>query len=394
MNRRFITATHIWPMGGTLPEDPVLVFEGSRIIDIIDVEKVDVSQLEHYDGTLIPGLVNAHCHLELSYMEGKIDSGTGLTTFLTEVVTQDPVPEEIVKEAIIRADKEMQEAGIVAVGDISNRAITASVKASSPINYYTFVEMFDFLNPDRANGFYNQYELVYEAFEHAACGPVVRVPHSPYTVSNQLMSRLAQTIQPGMTGSIHMLENEQEGYLLSGAESDYPGFFELLGFGMDHYQAPHCTSMEQFMESGYQPDHMLFVHNTVADRADLGAMRRYNERKNAYLVTCPNANLYIESRLPKYDLWLESKLPICIGTDSYASNGQLSIWHEICTIQNKHPELSWKQLVEWGTVNGAIALGMQRELGSLESGKSPGLVLLEHTPDELINESILPRKII
>lgn len=394
MKKRYITASQIWPMTGSLPEHAVLVFDGFQLIDIVNQDTIDPSLVEQYNGTLIPGFVNAHCHLELSYTKGKIDSGTGLTTFLREVVTQDPVSDELILDAIIQADQEMKENGIVAVGDISNRSITASTKANSPIAYYTFVEMFDFLSPDRADTFYEQYESVYQAFRSQGLEHVVQVPHSPYTVSDRLMDKLAGTVDADTTGSIHMLENEQEGYLLGGGQSEYPAFFELLGFGMDHYRPPNRTSMEQFLESGYQPDRMLFVHNTVAKKEDLMRMVQYDERNEAYLVTCPNANRYIESRLPDYDLWIDSALPVCIGTDSYASNHQLSIWHEICTIQELNPHVHWEELIKWGTLNGAAALGMENKLGSFEPGKFPGVVLLEHRPDETINQHARLRRIL
>lgn len=394
MKKRYITASHIWPMTGTLPEGAVLVFENSQLIDIVNREEIDPGLLEQYNGTLIPGFVNAHCHLELSYMKGKIDPGTGLTSFLREVVTQDPVSDELILDAIGRADQEMKKAGIVAVGDISNRPVTASIKVDSPIAYYTFVEMFDFLDSDKADEFYDQYETVYQAFRDHTLENVTRVPHSPYTVSDRLMDKLVQAVDSDTTGSIHMQENEQEGYLLMGADSEYPAFFSLLGFGLDHYRPPLRNSMEQFLESGYQPDRMLFVHNTVAGESDLLRMKQYNKTKEAYLVTCPNANLYIESRLPDYDLWIRAGLPICIGTDSYASNHQLSIWHEICTIKDRNRHLSWEELVRWGTLHGASALGMDKNLGSFEPGKSPGVVLLEHRADEPVDHRVLPRKIL
>ena len=90
---RFLTASHIWPMAGTLPDQPVLVFEKNRLTDILSRKEIDPLKIEKYNGTLIPGFVNAHCHLELSHMKGKIPSGTGLTPFLHAVVTQDPVDE-------------------------------------------------------------------------------------------------------------------------------------------------------------------------------------------------------------------------------------------------------------------------------------------------------------
>src|SRR5690606_39313327 len=93
------------------------------------------------------------------------------------------------------------------------------------------------------------------------------------------------------------------------------------------------------------------------------------------LPICPNANLYIESTLPQYDKWLDSGLQICIGTDSYSSNHQLSIWDEMRTIKSNFDYISWDELIRWACINGARALGMEDRFGSFDVGKSPGVVL-------------------
>lgn len=393
-NRRIITASRLLPLEGDLPEDPVLVFEDDQIVEILSQDQVADGLIEKYNGTLIPGFVNAHCHLELSHMKGIIEPGTGLTKFLQGVVTQPPVPVEVVNEAIVRADQEMWEAGIVAVGDISNKAVTAAVKVTSPIAYYTFVEMFDFFKPEHATRFFEQYNEVYKIFREMGLKDVSRVPHSPYTVSRELEKLLAPAVTPDMVGSIHMLENEQETKLLTGEDSEYFHFFAEVGFALDDFVAPNHGSMEKFLQSGYHPSRMLFVHNTVAGDGDLKLMEEYAKVGQPYLVTCPNANLYIESRLPDYTTWLESNIPVCIGTDSYSSNHQLSIWKEICTIKSHLDEVSWEELIRWGSLHGAQALNMSDRLGSFEVGKSPGAVLLEYDEPGQINVDTTVRRIV
>lgn len=393
-DKRFISASNILLLPEDAPEHPVLVFEGDRLTDIVPGRDMDPSIVELYNGTLIPGFVNAHCHLELSHMKGKVDTGTGLTPFLNAVVTQPPVPEELIEEAIREADLEMWESGIVAVGDISNKSVTAEVKMTSPIEYYTFVEMFDFLDPGRSEEYYDQYNEVYEIFLETGLKNVSRVPHSPYTVSADLSRKLAESLSSGLTGSIHMLENQQENILLRGGPSEYADFFHSLGFGLDHFIAPGHGSIEHFLQYGYHPERMLFVHNTIADQSDLEKMKLFSQVSQPYLVTCPNANLYIESTLPQYDKWLDSGLQICIGTDSYSSNHQLSIWDEMRTIKSNFDFISWDKLIRWACINGARALGMEDRFGSFDVGKTPGVVLLGHRNDEPIGLDSIPRKII
>ena len=118
----------------------------------------------------------------------------------------------------------------------------------------------------------------------------------------------------------------------------------------------------------------LFVHNTLTSKADIEAAHQWSP--NVYWATCPNANLYIENRLPNYQNFLDTNARMTIGTDSLTSNWQLSIIEEMKTIQRFQSYVPLDTLLKWATLNGAEALGFADTLGSLEVGKTPSLVLL------------------
>jgi len=119
---------------------------------------------------------------------------------------------------------------------------------------------------------------------------------------------------------------------------------------------------------------VLLVHNTCTNLKDIYFVKRFDRQIN--WCFCPNANLHIEGRLPKIDLFLDEGFNIALGTDSLASNDKLSILSEMATIQQNFPAISLGKLLEWGTVNGAKFLGIDDEIGTLEPGKTPGLNLL------------------
>ncbi|MCB0663517.1 MAG: amidohydrolase family protein, partial [Saprospiraceae bacterium] len=119
----------------------------------------------------------------------------------------------------------------------------------------------------------------------------------------------------------------------------------------------------------------LFVHNTMTTVEDIEAATKWN--KNIYWATCPNANLFIENRMPNYQRFLDTNAKVTIGTDSLTSNWQLSIVEEMKTIAKFQSYVDFDTLLQWATLNGAEALGFEDELGSIEKGKTPGLVLLE-----------------
>src|SRR5690606_37689416 len=106
--------------------------------------------------------INTHCHLELSHMKGKVDTGTKLLPFLKAVVSYRNVDEDLILQAISEADLEMYNAGIVAVGDTSNKLDTKIIKDASALHYHTFVEMFDFLNEKNARRTFDGYLPILE----------------------------------------------------------------------------------------------------------------------------------------------------------------------------------------------------------------------------------------
>ncbi|QQR94699.1 MAG: amidohydrolase family protein [Bacteroidota bacterium] len=137
----------------------------------------------------------------------------------------------------------------------------------------------------------------------------------------------------------------------------------------------------------------FFVHNTFSSDDDI--QFAIKNVKKAWWCFCPNANLYIENTLPEIERITKATENILIGTDSLASNDQLSILSELKIITNKFPQITLHQLLTWSTINGAKALKMDNELGTLEKGKKPGLVLIENVDlqNQKITESSKSKKV-
>lgn len=135
---RKITAEKIYTISGEPIEKGVVIIDDNGTVrDLNTRAEHDLTTLEKYEGVIVPGFINTHCHLELSHMKGKVDTGTGLIPFISSVVQFRDVPEDVILEEIERADQEMWENGIVAVGDISNKLDTRATKEKSKIRYYT-----------------------------------------------------------------------------------------------------------------------------------------------------------------------------------------------------------------------------------------------------------------
>ncbi|MEO0787690.1 MAG: amidohydrolase family protein [Bacteroidota bacterium] len=326
---------------------------------------------------LIPGLINAHCHLELSHLKGKVDTGTTLLPFLIGVVSQREVEQAEIDAAIQEQDALMWSAGIQAVGDICNKLDTAAIKRSSPIKYYSFVEMFDFLQAERAEDTFHQYKQVYDGQAGLESGQAKSaVPHAPYTVSNPLYERINQLNAGQGTVSIHMQETPAENELFRSKSGAFIPFFDGFGASLDGFSATGKASIYHSLEQMDPQCRTLFVHNTTTTSEDIAAATSWAQN-GVYWATCPNANLYIENRLPRYDIFLEADAKVCVGTDSLTSNWQLSVLEEMKTISKYQSYVPFQTLLKWATLHGAEALGFDDELGSLSVGKKPGLLTLD-----------------
>ncbi|MDX1476929.1 MAG: amidohydrolase family protein [Saprospiraceae bacterium] len=374
---RKITCDRLYPVAQPPIENGVVVVaDDGLILQVGTAIDFDRSELEYHRGVIVPGFVNAHCHLELSHMKGKVPTGTGLIPFITSVVQQRSATSEMIAEAIRNADAEMYQNGIVAVGDISNTADTFARKAASPIRYYTFVEMFDFLQDDQAEHCFEQYHAVFEQLTLPPGHRKTCVPHAPYTVSPSLFAKIRTfNTGPQQTVSIHNQEMEAENALFRNKTGALIPFYEGFDLSLAHFSPIGAGSIHYALMHLDPDQRTLFVHNTLTTEEEARAAHAWSE--HVYWATCPNANLYIENRLPDYAALGAAGARITIGTDSLTSNWQLSVLEEMKTIMRYQSFIPFDEILQWATLNGAHALGFAETLGSIEAGKRPGLNLLE-----------------
>lgn len=352
----------------------LIVKEHGNIETIVRAEEAG-EDVQHLNGTLCPGFINAHCHLELSHMKALIPERTGLVDFVLQVVSQRHFPEDEIMAAIEKAENDMLIAGIVAVGDICNNTLTLPQKTLKRLHYHNFIEVSGW-NPSiadvRMERSLEQYHVFHEAFpEHTSLAP-----HAPYSVSDELWALLKPYFAQQIL-TIHNQESKAENELFQNGTGDFIRLYETMHISHPAFKAPGANSLSACFKQMQKARQIILVHNNFTQQTDIDLVLKSDVPVSFCL--CPNANLYIENTLPPVDLLLQNKLNICIGTDSLASNHQLSVFEEIKTLQLYFPHLSLAVLLEAATLNGAKALGMDDMLGSFEKGKKPGVLLLENT---------------
>lgn len=358
--------------GTRIHENAVLIIAEDGTVEGL-AAAAEAGDAERCDGILTPGFINAHCHLELSHMKGQIPERTGLVDFVLRVISGRAERAAQMPEAIKSAAEEMWQAGIMAVGDISNTNDTAAEKRAGKLAYYTFVEVLGWA-PASAEGSYERALKVLEGF--AGCGPAALVPHASYTVSDALW-HLLQPHFAGHTISIHNQETPDEDLFIRDGAGAFVGLYEKLKVNNTHHAPKDVSSLRSYFDKLATADRRLLVHNTFIPEEDLQYALQSTPAGTTFFCLCINANLYIENKVPPVDLLRSHGAPIVLGTDSLASNWQLGIHAEMQALRQHFPHISLEEMLGWATLNGAKALGMEANLGSFEKGKKPGVVLLQ-----------------
>ncbi len=360
-----------------IDQQQVLITKEDGTIEAIVSASEAGDDIQKLDGIISPGFINCHCHLELSHMKGIIPEKTGLVDFVWKIVTERHHPEEEILRAISDAEDEMLQNGIVAVGDICNNALTIPQKQKARLAYYNFIESSGWLPSiaesrfERAKTLLEQYETVNRQLSTVNCSIV---PHAPYSVSENLW----QTIQPYFEGkvvSIHNQETAFEDEFFVQGTGDFNRMYELMKIDNSHHQPTKRSSLQSYFEKLTEAKNILLVHDTFTKQADIDFARQLSTVNcQLFFCLCINANQYIEDALPPIELFRKNDCNIVLGTDSLASNWSLNIADEIKTIRKYFPDIELEEILSWATLNGAKALDMNRTLGSLEKGKTPGVV--------------------
>ena len=376
---RIISANSIFNGINFLSQEMALVIDDFGLLkDIVKKTEIQSSEIEHYDGIIAPGFVNAHCHLELSHLFSQIESKTGLIEFLKQVIAKrNNFNKKEQEDAAIEADFKMWESGIVAVGDISNIDTTFKTKANSKIYYHTFIELIG-LNPLHSETIFEKgLSLLKELENYNLIGSLAA--HAPFSSSKLLINKIANyNGLNNLAFSIHNQESEEETKFFAGRPSGINDLFAYLNIDINWFIPPKTSSLLSYLDE-IPNKKSLLVHNTFCKEEDIIA----SKHKFINWCFCPGANLFIENTLPNCDLFLNHNQNWCIGTDSLASNQKLDMCFEASILLSKLPSISIESILKALTYNGAKALGIEDKFGKLIIGKNTGLNLIQHSDTQL-----------
>ncbi len=335
------------------------------------------------EGALVPGFVNAHCHVELSHLHGKFVKGTGMAGFIDQInELRDWAGREVKVELTRRWMDKMWADGVSAMADISNDDSSFGVKKTHPMYTRTFLEVFG-SEPEMCEGVMKDVSGLQKVADSYSID-AAPTPHSCYTMSPQLLSASAAAgLESGFLSYHSQESREEEDLLRSGSGAMYEN---RKRSGMSTPPVTGESSLKYFIsrlaaaKEGPYGEHILLVHNVCLEQEDIDATKKV--MKNPYFAICPLSNLFIHNALPPIALMRKNALAVALGTDSLSSNDDLDMVKELVCLHENFADVPMDELLTWACFNGAKFLEKDDVLGSLTVGKKPGIVRISNIDNE------------
>lgn len=328
------------------------------------------------DVVILPSLVNAHTHLELSYLRGAIPRATCFLDWIRAVMDarrRYPGPmDPVILTAARTGIAESRAAGTGLIGDISNTLVTMPLLQEAGIAAHVFHELLGFNAPAP-----DERVAIARAAVDAACSsrPALRAslaPHAPYSVSPALLAAIRRDLDahPHSISTIHAAESPDEVEFLASGSGGWPTLLKELGVWTDSWRPPGVSPIGYLQASGYVDPRVLIVHGVQCSPDDLQRLKA----ARATLVSCPRSNRYVGVGDPPVAEFYASGVHVAFGTDSLASVEDLNVFGEMAVARRLAPGVPASRLLESATLAGARALGFGGEFGTIERGKRASLI--------------------
>jgi cytosine/adenosine deaminase-related metal-dependent hydrolase len=373
-------ASWVLPIASRPIRDGVVHVEDGIIRGVdqsVDRDAVDLGSV-----AILPALVNAHTHLELSWMRGLVEPGHSMPLWaerLMRLRATDEQPQKNTEEhrrgQIEAAIAAARAAGTGLVGDVTNTFAACQPLAQSGIGGAVFRELLGFRSAAAES------LMAAAEAEMAQMPPDPRlnttiVPHAPYSVSPALFALMAARAGGG-TMSIHLGESREEVEFLHTGRGEWRRILEMLGVWDDGWEVPGCGPVEYIARFGLVGPNLLAVHGVQFTDDELAVLAR----AGATVVACPRSNRWTGAGEPPVERFYASGVRVAVGTDSLASVEDLNVFAELAEMRRLAPSVSADRLLESATRTGAEALGFGQEFGTLESGKHAAIIAVRIPPD-------------
>jgi aminodeoxyfutalosine deaminase len=367
------TAEWALPMTGEPMHRASISIENGRIAGVGDPVAAGAADLGRM--AIMPALVNAHTHLELSYLRGRVPQTEQFLDWIRTIMGArrqypDAADPRIV-DAARAAIAEAHASGTGLLGDVSNTLVTAPLLRDASMPAQIFYELLRF-NASDAEAITREAR----AKADAAADPrsdlrVSLAPHAPYSVSPALFAAIRADLDAhfGQVTSVHLGESPEEVEFIRRGSGPWRVLLEELGVWTDAWEAPGMSPVAYLEQIGFLDSRVLAVHGVQFDGDDLGRLRA----RDMTIVSCPRSNQYVGVGAPPLEAFYAMNVNVAFGTDSLASAPDLNMFAELAEARRLAPRVPARTLLESATRRGAVALGFD-DIGILEVGKRAQII--------------------
>ncbi|MDB4985008.1 MAG: Adenosine deaminase [Myxococcaceae bacterium] len=367
------------PGDAPLRDGAVVLDDGARIVAVGRASELraqySAASWSDEHAILLPGLVNAHVHLELSKLRGETRSGGGFGPWVSSLMERRAalLPEQDA-DAIDGGISELLRSGTAAVGEVSNTLASVELLGSAPILGRVFHEVFG-LQREAAAAMLTQAK---RTRGQIATWPrnlsYALAPHTVYSLHPETLREVVHgALARGERTSLHLSEHSAERAFLRDGTGPFADFLALRGAPLGDFSAPGSSPVAYAAELGVLGSHVIAIHLCDTLPAELQRVRELG----CQAVLCPRSNLFIELKLPPLLDILRAGLLPGLGTDSLASNTTLDVLAEAAALRDRFPQVEPGLLISMATWYGAQALGLSHRVGALKPGLSPGLLAFD-----------------
>jgi len=319
--------------------------------------------IDHGAGVLMSGLVNAHTHLELSALKSKTDAASGFISWVKSVIEKrEQTSEADLRQGVIQGINELKVSGTLIIGEIASIGLSRHLFFNSNLSGVWFKEYL--------GGATNDF---FECKKIDADKTVSVAGHAVHTTASDLLVKLKYAAgKLSLPFSFHLAESCEEVEFISTGKGPWADFLNQRQLDTSSINLTGAGPVKYADQLGLLDARTLAVHLVFADKNDI----RLLAEKNVNACLCPRSNQILHENLPDVPLMKRSGLKLCLGTDSLASNNSLSILDEMKFLAESFSEISPKDMITMATINGAAALGFEKQFGQLTPGRTAKIIFL------------------
>lgn len=354
---------------------------------IVDVERTpDAGAVSLGNVAVLPALVNAHTHLELSFLAGQVPPAANVVDWVRTQLRlrrtgAAPAPETI-ERAAVASLAAMRASGTGVVGDVSNGLSTVPLLQASGCSARVFHELLGFAAPDPEGTVRTARAAVDGAVSRLADAQhrvrVSLAPHAPYSVSPDLFRAIRADVDAHAAdvSTVHVAESADESEFLAQGTGRWRTLLDDLGVWNPQWVVPGVSPVAYLAGLGFLDARVLAVHGVQCGAGDLSILRR----AGSTVVACPRSNRHVGAGDPPLEAFYQAGVPVAFGTDSLASAPDVNLFQELAAARRTAPSVPARRLLESATAVGARALGFERDHGTIEPGTRADLIAVR-VPD-------------